>query len=124
MTISLDGGGIDRVLENNGIAAARYIYGGVYFCAGDTCRPVRLVSDFSFGQAWERTARSILNLSWGEEGTVMAMAGFGDPLRFAHIFAAPFLWLPNQQYLARCSAQGEPAGLPDPQVGDLSRLGI
>lgn len=99
LTISLDGGGLDYVPEKDGSISRRYIYGGVYECFGNTCRRIFYLSDFSFGQAWERTTTKLLDLSWGEEGTVMAMAGFGESQRFAKVFAEPHLWLPNEQMI-------------------------
>jgi carbamoyltransferase len=105
LTVSLDGGGLDHVPGQDGSVIKRYIYGAVYRCFGSMCVPIYYLLDFSFGQAWERTTRDILNLSWGEEGTTMAMAGLGDPNRFAKVFDAPFLWLPNFQFIAHTSAE-------------------
>ena len=105
LTISLDGGGFDYVLEKNGSLSTRNIYGGVYECFGSTCQPIYHLLDISFGQAWERTTRKVLELSWGEEGTVMAMAGFGDPVRFAEVFATPFFWLPNERMIGASLAE-------------------
>lgn len=102
LTITLDGGGFDYALESEAInvtrgsetAPLRRIYGGVYECGRSTCEPLYQAKDFSFGFAWSRVTNQIFGLPDGDEGTVMAMAAYGDPERFRRFFDEPWVWLP------------------------------
>ena len=108
LTVTLDGGGQDWLVHGRRKDQTALIYGGVYECAGASCRTVAQLTDVSFGWAWVRVT-AMLGLSWGEEGTVMAMAALGDPSRFRILFEAPFFWMPIRITLAggswACSAR-------------------
>lgn len=104
LTVTLDGGGQDWLIDSPGRDQAALIYGGVYECAGASCRTVAQLTDVSFGWAWVRVT-AMLGLSWGEEGTVMAMAALGDPARFSTVFEAPFFWMPNVGDLDAATAE-------------------
>ena len=104
LTVTLDGGGQDWLVHGRRKDQTALIYGGVYECAGASCRTVAQLTDVSFGWAWVRVT-AVLGLSWGEEGTVMAMAALGDPSRFRILFEAPFFWMPNAADLDPATAE-------------------
>jgi carbamoyltransferase len=94
LVITLDGGGFDYCVDDSGKRERREIYGGAFRYVGNSCTLIEHLSEFSFGLAWCR-ATDLLDLAWGEEGTVMAMAALGDPQRFQRMFSEPFFWMPN-----------------------------
>ena len=104
MAVTLDGGGYDFTLMDttkNVIRAgddirSRRIYGGVFRCEGDDCVPVYQLTEFSFGFAWHRVTVNILSLPEGSEGTVMAMAGLGDPQHYRQLLDDRWIWLPGE----------------------------
>jgi carbamoyltransferase len=98
LTITLDGGGYDYSFEESHEKQRLEIYGGVYDCAETSIRRLSYLKDSSFGLAWSRVT-AMLGLSWGEEGTVMAMAALGDPDRFKGLCDEPFFWVPHFPWL-------------------------
>jgi carbamoyltransferase len=94
LVCTLDGGGFDYGVSSNGQAIRQEIHGSIYRYSESECTLVEQLADISFGLAWFRS-NELLGLSWGQEGTVMAMAALGDPERFGSIFAKPLFWAPN-----------------------------
>jgi carbamoyltransferase len=92
MGITLDGGGYDRP---NGVLTE--VHGSVWRFSQSTGRPIHYETSQSMGMAWSRCVR-VLGLRWGEEGTLMAMAAFGDPAHFAKQITDSLLW--NTSYTA------------------------
>ena len=103
LTITLDGIGIDYVLDVSQrnitsagtLAPVHRINGSVFRCEGRRCVPMHQVTDFSVGFAWSRIAEHVLRRGFAEEGTVMAMAAMGDPSRYRKDFREPWAWLPT-----------------------------
>jgi len=104
LTVTLDGGGQDWLIDGPRKGQTALIHGGIYECAGTSCRTVAQLTEVSFGWAWVRVT-AMLGFSWGEEGTVMAMAALGDPARFRTLFEAPFFWMPNVADLDPATAE-------------------
>jgi carbamoyltransferase len=104
LTVTLDGGGYDYSDEGRQPERRIEIYGGVYDCVETSIRRVSYLRDTSFGLAWHRVT-ALLGLSWGEEGTVMAMAALGDPDRFKALCDEPLLWAPHDPWLAPAMAE-------------------
>jgi predicted NodU family carbamoyl transferase len=100
LVVTLDGGGTDyspaggwtNVDQKSFGALTHRTYGSIFECNGVECRPTFHLTEKSFGLAWYRTTTKILGLTSGEEGTVMAMAAFGDPAHFRSVVAEPWLW--------------------------------
>ncbi len=95
LSVSLDGGGYDY---NERDGAREQIYGAAYRCTAEPFRMVRqpFAPDVTVAGAFARVGTRVLDLQFGEEGTVMAMAAFGDPARFASALAPGWLWSSNQ----------------------------
>lgn len=91
LSVSLDGGGYDFA-ERDG--ARELIYGAAYHCTATPFRMTRLpfAPDATGAGAFARVGIRVLDLQFGEEGTVMAMAAHGDPDRFASAMDTPWLW--------------------------------
>jgi len=103
LTVTLDGIGCDYRLDEGGrgvtrsgeVVGTRRIHGSVSRCAGSSISPVHQETGCSFGFAWARVTEHVLGRGVGEEGTAMAMAAFGDPVRFEHLLDDERLWLPS-----------------------------
>ncbi len=94
LCITLDGGGFD-VLDTDPFGERSVVYGGTFRAAGGTIEPVAWRTDLAIGAAWSRLTQSVFGLQFGEEGTVMAMAAYGDPARFAARLDPPWIWFPT-----------------------------
>ncbi len=95
LSVSLDGGGIDYASRDG---APEQIYGAAYRCTAEPFRMTRLpfAPDVTVAGAFARVGTRVLDLQFGEEGTIMAMAAYGDPARFASAMAPGWMWSPNQ----------------------------
>ncbi len=92
LCVTLDGGGYDFP---DGSETRALVYGGIFRGEGQTITPVSYDHHQAIGTAWARVTVRVLGLQFGEEGTAMAMAAFGDPARFATALAGPELWSPG-----------------------------
>ncbi len=97
-SVTLDGGGYDFLDGEDG--PRREVYGSVWECAANAVTARGWTEDISIAGAWSRLTRQVFGLHFGEEGTVMAMAAYGDPARFAAAVAAPYIWYPNASLTA------------------------
>lgn len=91
LSVSLDGGGYDFAGADGG---RELIYGAAYRC---TAEPLRLTQvpfapGLTAAGAFARVGTQVLDLRFGEEGTVMAMAAYGDPARFRATLKPAWLW--------------------------------
>ena len=91
LSVSLDGGGYDFAGADGG---RELIYGAAYRC---TAEPLRLTQvpfapGLTAAGAFARVGTQVLDLHFGEEGTVMAMAAYGDPARFRATLKPAWLW--------------------------------
>lgn len=115
LAVTLDGGGYD--FPDPDSDARALVQGGAFRCGPGGIAPIEWQHDLSLGAAWSRTAQDVLGLEFGEEGTVMAMAAYGDPARFAAALDPAFLWLPAPA-LGNAAMQDGLAG----QIGALRAL--
>lgn len=90
--LTLDGGGYDLAADGARIVT----YGGAFHGAGASLETRSFVTDLSIGGAWARIARDVFGMHFGEEGTIMAMAAFGDPERFRAALQYPLIWLSDE----------------------------
>ncbi len=109
VTVTLDGGGYD-FLDGDSSGARTLVHGGAFRCGAAGPEPLEWFEDLSIGAAWSRVAADLLRLQFGEEGTVMAMAAYGDPARLAAKLEPPYLWssahrLGNPEMAAGLAAQ-------------------
>ena len=93
LSISLDGGGHDFA-GADGTGGRAVVYGAAYRC---TARPFTMqraafVPDVTVAGAFARVGTGVLDLRFGEEGTVMAMAAYGDPARFYAALEPAWVW--------------------------------
>lgn len=90
LSVSLDGGGYDFATDG----ARELIYGAAYRCTAEPLRLTRLpfAPDMTAAGAFARVGTQVLDLRFGEEGTVMAMAAYGDPARFRAALQPAWLW--------------------------------
>ena len=94
LTITLDGGGTDYVLDDAGNQQPCELYGGVYRCEDTSIVRISHLIEPALGLAWTRVTE-MLGLPWGDQGTVMAMAALGESSRFMKLFDEPFFWMRN-----------------------------
>ena len=93
LCLSLDGGGYD-VLDPDPTGPRTLVYGGAFRAAGRSIEPVAWCTDVAIGAAWSRLTQAVFGLRFGEEGTVMAMAAYGDPARLSAALDPPWVWFP------------------------------
>jgi carbamoyltransferase len=91
LVATLDGGGKD-FLSGDCLGPRTTTFGGVFACAGPEIRPLSWVTQASPGIAWAQITTEVLGMRFGEEGTVMAMAAYGDPERFAPLLSVEEPW--------------------------------
>ena len=93
VSVSMDGGGYD-FLSADGTGPREVFYGAAYRCQAAPFRMERgpFHPDVTMAGAFARVGRGVLGLSFGEEGTVMAMAAYGDPARFRNALDLAWLW--------------------------------
>ena len=91
LSVSLDGGGYDFA---DGDGGRELIYGAAYRCTAGPLRLTRVpfAPDVTAAAAFARIGTRVLELRFGEEGTVMAMAAYGDPARFRAALQPAWLW--------------------------------
>ena len=90
ISLSLDGGGYDFDDAGGRITA----YGAAYRCSAEPFWMERMAfrPDVTAAGAFARVCTGALDLVFGEEGTAMAMAAYGDPARFGPALDAPWVW--------------------------------
>jgi carbamoyltransferase len=91
LTITLDGGGYD-FLDNDWRKPRADTYGSVFACRDNEVRPLHWIADTSIGACWARVTTQVLKMNFGEEGTLMAMAAYGDPMRLSHLLQQDIPW--------------------------------
>jgi carbamoyltransferase len=91
LTITLDGGGYDFIDGNSNMPRSE-TYGGVFSCSGKDVVPLDWMTTTSLGACWARVTTQVLGMNFGEEGTLMAMAAFGNPQKFANLLAQNHPW--------------------------------
>lgn len=116
LSVSLDGGGYDYA-DRDG--KPEQIYGAAYRCTAEPFRMTRLpfAPDVTVAGAFARLGTRVLDLQFGEESTVMAMAAYGDPARFASALAPR--WLSSSHQVVAWDQPG--AGALTAQVDELRR---
>ena len=103
LVITLDGIGYDYKLDAARRTFSRdadafpthRMHGSVFECSGLDCVPIYQETEWSLGFAWARVTEHVFDLGVGEEGTVMAMAAYGDLGLHRHLFEDSLIWLPT-----------------------------
>ncbi len=91
LSVSLDGGGYDFTGADGG---RELIYGAAYQCTAVPFGMTRMpfAPDVTVAGAFSRIGTQVLDLHFGEEGTVMAMAAYGDPARLVAAMEPAWMW--------------------------------
>ncbi|MCB1380247.1 MAG: hypothetical protein KDK89_18045, partial [Alphaproteobacteria bacterium] len=90
LVVTLDGVGFDFVPQSEAVNVIplsrkipeQQVYGSVFVCRDNNISLKHQLKAFSIGWMWTRVVTEALGLKDGEEGTAMAMAALGDPIRF------------------------------------------